>query len=99
MRAKAVESGLVQHGPVVGMGNGNEQLGTFLQGFSVQVYGSVFRDNPVGIGPRGYHAGTGIQHRDNLGLALVGARCEGRYGLAALGHGGAFDEVQLAAGA
>ena len=80
------------------MGDGDEQAGPFLQGFSVQVYGTVFGYNPLDIGPGGYHAGPGPELPDNLGMPLGAARCQRDDGFAAFRELGAPHEVQLPAG-
>ena len=81
------------------MGDGDEEAGPLLEGLAVEVDGAILGDDPVGVGTRGDDARAGVEHIDDLALPLVGAGGKCRDGLAALGHCGAADKVELAAGA
>ena len=89
--------------PELGVGDGDELLRPLPGAAAHQVHAAVFGDDVVGQTPGIGDDIAGSQQRVDAGHhlpLLVGKR--GRQtdeGLAALGHGGALQEVQLAAGA
>ena len=83
VRAESLECCSVEVIPVVRMGNADEQLGPFLERFSVQIDSTVFCHYPVCVSPRGYHTCTRVKNRDDLGLPLLGPGSECRNGFSA----------------
>ena len=67
MRSEPLECGAVQGFAVVGMGDGDEEPGTFLEGFAIEVHGAVLGDDPLHIGAGRDDAGAGLQRGDDLG--------------------------------
>ena len=58
VRAEPLERSLLQLFLELGMSDGDDQFGTFLQRSSVQVHRSVFRHEPVDVVARGDGPGT-----------------------------------------
>ena len=49
----------------IGMGDRNQQLGSFTEGATVQIHGPVFGHDPLNVAPRRDDSGAGIEHRDD----------------------------------
>ena len=79
------------------MSNRNQQLGTFLHGFSIEVHRPVFGHDPLHMGAGSHHARTGSQYRRNLADALVGHRRHRDDRLATLAQRSPADEIHLTA--
>ena len=73
VEAETPEGFPVERFPVVRVRYPDEQPGPFLEGFSVKVHGSVFGHDPVGVCTGCDDAGSRIEVRHYLVLALVGA--------------------------
>ena len=72
VRAEAFESGAVQLFLMVGMGDADDCLGSFLEGFAVEVDCSVLGHEPMDVVAGGHDTGTWSENGGYLADALVG---------------------------
>ena len=97
MWSEALEGGAVELLLMVWMSDADDGLGSLLEGLAVEVHRTVLGYEPVDVVAGGHDTGAGGEDGSDLADALVGHRGHGDDGLAALGHGGSVDEVDLAA--
>ena len=72
MGAESLEGSLFKLLTVVGMGHGNDGLGTLLEALAVEIDGTVLGHEPVDVVAGGDNACAGGEDRSDLAQALVG---------------------------
>lgn len=72
MRAEPFEGGTIESLAVVRVGNGDEQLGSLLEGFAREIHSTPLGDYPMGIGTRSNNPGSVGKGSHYLVLAFGG---------------------------